>query len=388
MMHIAFLTSEYPHPRVKSAAGIGTSIKNLVEALVKKNIRVTMFIYGQEENQVFTEDKLTYHLIADRKYRFGKWYFYRKFLKRYIENVVRVDKIDLIEAADWTGITAFMKFKIPLVIRFHGSDTYFCNIEKRKQKWKNYFFEKRAVQNADALIAPTKFAGELSRKLFDVSKKEYAVINYGLNLKKFINITPQEFSEDTLLYIGSIIRKKGVFELPIIFRLVREKNPNCRLILIGADCQDVQTGSASSWELLKGMFSSDDLQYVNYNGKIPYLEVQEHIQNTNVCVIPTFAETLGMVTIESMAMQKCVVNSNIGWANELMEDGKSGFLVHPKNHELYATRILQIISNKNLTVQMGMEARRFVESNFNIEDKASENINFYKRICSDVTNRA
>ena len=39
-----------------------------------------------------------------------------------------------IEAPDWTGITAFMRLKAPLVIRFHGSDTYFCHLEKTASK--------------------------------------------------------------------------------------------------------------------------------------------------------------------------------------------------------------------------------------------------------------
>ena len=39
-MHIAYITSEYPHPQVSHAAGIATSIKNLAVTLVKKGIAV------------------------------------------------------------------------------------------------------------------------------------------------------------------------------------------------------------------------------------------------------------------------------------------------------------------------------------------------------------
>ena len=46
------------------------------------------------------------------------------------------ENIDIVEAADWTGITAFMKFNCPLILRLHGSDTYFCHLEKRKLKIK------------------------------------------------------------------------------------------------------------------------------------------------------------------------------------------------------------------------------------------------------------
>ena len=165
-MHIAFLTPEYPHERVASAAGIGTSIKNLVIALAKKKITVSVFVYGQQEDGVFAEDGITIHLIKNRKYKFMGWYWHRKHLQNYLNTQIRTEKIDAVEAPDWTGITAFMRLKAPLVIRFHGSDTYFCHLEKRHQKAKNFWFEKRSVQKAKAFIAPTTYAGAVSKRLF------------------------------------------------------------------------------------------------------------------------------------------------------------------------------------------------------------------------------
>ena len=133
-MHLSFLTSEYPHPRVNRAAGIGTSIKNLAEGLVRQKVKVSIFIYGQDEDVVFEENGITFHLIKHKKYKFLGWYLYRKHLAKYINKVIVEDRIDAVEAADWTGITAFMKLKAPLVIRLHGTDAYFCNLEARPQK--------------------------------------------------------------------------------------------------------------------------------------------------------------------------------------------------------------------------------------------------------------
>ena len=84
---------------------------------------------------------------------------------------------------------------------------------------------------------------------------------------------------------------------------------------------------------MQNKFQDNDLRSVTYLGKIPYHEVQQYIKKAHVCVFPSFAETLGMVTIEAMAMQKPVVNTKIGWAKELIVDGESGFLVYPKNHQ-------------------------------------------------------
>ena len=382
-MHIAFLTPEYPHPKIKNSGGLGTSIKNLVVALVRQNVKVTVFVYGQPNQEVFEENGITFHFIPNQNFRFAKWYFYRKFIQNYINKIVVAEKIDLLEAPDWTGITAFMKFQIPLVIRFHGSDTYFCHLEKRKQKLKNYWFEKLALQNAVAFIAPTKFAGQLSAKLFKINAQKVATIHYGLELNQFKNDSPEKFENGLLLYIGTIIRKKGVLELPAIFQKVRKQFPNAHLVLIGNDSYDIQTQSSSTWSLVENLIPYEDKAYVRFLGKIPYSEVQEYMKKAHVCLFPTFAETLGMVTIESMALQKPVVNSNIGWANELLIDGESGYLVHPTDHKLYAERILQLLENSDLANKIGQKANERVVATFNIDEKVLENISFYKKILDD-----
>ena len=52
-MHIAYLTPEYPHERTGTSGGMGTSIKNLVSELVKQNVKVSVFVYGQARDEFF-----------------------------------------------------------------------------------------------------------------------------------------------------------------------------------------------------------------------------------------------------------------------------------------------------------------------------------------------
>lgn len=379
-MHIAFLTPEYPHQRVTHAAGIGTSIKNLVVALAQKKVKVSVFVYGQQEDALFTEEGITIHLIKNRKYKFLGWYFHRKHLQNYLNKQIIQERIDAVEAPDWTGITAFMCLKAPLVIRFHGSDTYFCHIEKRHQKLKNFWFEKLATNRAKAFIAPTTYAGKVSQKLFGIKNKSVETIHYGLALERFENPNPELFEKGLLLYIGTIIRKKGVFELPTILYKVKKQFPDAKLVLIGADSADVQTGNQSTWHLLGKEFKEMELENVSYLGKIPYQEVQKYMKQAQVCVFPSFAETLGMVTIEAMALQKPVVNTNIGWAQELIVQGESGFLVHPQDHSLYANSIIALLEDTTLCFTMGKKARKRIENVFDIEMIANQNILFYESL--------
>lgn len=378
-MHIAFLTPEYPHEKVRHAAGIGTSIKNLVLALHKEGIKVSVFVYSQKTDEILEEDSIKIHLIQHKKYKAFGWYFYRKHLQNYLNRYITKDKIDLVEAPDWTGITAFMNLNAPLVIRFHGSDAYFCHLENRKQKRKNFWFEKLGLEKAKAYIAPTQFAGNLTKEIFKIKGKLIQTLHYGIQLSDFSNETPEDFEPGLILYIGTIIRKKGVLELPAILEKVVVKNPKAHLLLIGSDSYDLQTQSSSTWQLLHSMLNETLKEKVSYLGRVPYNEIREHIQKANVCVFPTFAETLGMVTIECMAMQKAVVNSNIGWAKELIVDGESGFLVHPKDHTVYAEKINKLITDKNQVLQLGKNARTRVEHVFDIRKTVLQNIEFYKQ---------
>ncbi|TRX34847.1 glycosyltransferase family 4 protein [Flavobacterium sp. ZT3R18] len=379
-MHIAFLTPEYPHDRVRYAAGIGTSIKNLAVSLVKKGVTVSIFVYGQKEDALLQEEGAKIHLIKTQKYKVLGWYFHRKYIQNYLNTHIVLDQIDLVEAPDWTGITAFMNLKAPLVIRFHGSDSYFCHLEDRKQKLKNFWFEKLAIKKAHAFIAPTSFAGELSKKLFGIKNKTIQTIHNGLDLDYFKNTYPLVYEKGLILYIGTIIRKKGVFELPAIFDKVRSKFPEAQLVLIGSDSFDVLTNSKSTWKVVQQQFQNDDINHVSYLGKISYQEVQDFIKKAHVCVFPTFAETLGMVTIESMALQKPVVNSNIGWAQELIVDGESGYLVHPKEHDEFANKIIGLLQDDILCSTIGSAARIRAEAVFDIEKIVAQNIAFYKTI--------
>jgi len=379
-MHIAYLTSEYPSSRVTHAAGIATSIKNLATALVSKDIKVSVYVYHQNEDAVFVEEGVIIHLIKKRTYKFFTWYKYRKFLQDYLNKAIVETKIDLIEAPDWTGITAFMNLKAPLVIRFHGSDAYFCKLDGRQQKFKNFTFEKLALKKAKAYIAPTSFAGEETAKIFGLNRSKIKTIHYGLQLHQFENETPLEYQDQMILYIGTIIRKKGVFELAEIFNEVVKTHPNAELVLIGSDASDIKTGQDSTYKLIETTFSKSALKQVNYLGKVPYSEVKNYIKQAHVCAFPSFAETLGMVTIESMALQKPVVNTSIGWAQELINNDVDGFLVHPTHIGLYAKRITNLFEDKELSKRIGLEARKQVEFKFDIVKNAEINIAYYKSV--------
>ncbi|KAF2510818.1 glycosyltransferase family 4 protein [Flavobacterium zhairuonense] len=380
-MTIAFLTPEYPHTKTGSSGGIGTSIKNLAIGLVAHGIPVRVLVYGQEKDASFDDSGVLIQQVKNVKIKGLSWWFTRKKLERIINELYSNKEIDLLEAPDWTGITSFIKpNKCPIIIRLHGSDTYFCHLDNRSVKWKNKFHEKRALQNADALLSVSQFTADKTNFVFGITKKFEIVPNLiDSQLFDNKNVINNE-SEQTILYFGSLIRKKGLLELPFIFNKVVEKKPDAKLILIGKDVSDIISGNSSTWKMMQELLSNQALKNVEYLGSIPHNEIKQKIQQSKICIFPSFAEAFPVSWLEAMALEKPIVASNIGWASEMIDDGKSGFLVNPKKHSLYAERIIEFLEDDNLCLKAGKEARKKVEEFFDIEILVKKNIEFYKKI--------
>jgi glycosyltransferase involved in cell wall biosynthesis len=375
-MTIAFLTPEYPHSKTGSSGGIGTSIKNLATGLLAQGESVRILVYGQKEEGVFYDNGICVQQIRNIKFKWLSWWLTRKKLERLINQLYARQEIDLVEAPDWTGITSFIQpEKCPIVLRLHGSDSYFCHLDQRPVKWVNKFHERRALQKADGLLSVSQFTADLTNEVFRL-KKEFTIIPNSIDMDLF-NCNSSSSDNSTILYFGSLIRKKGLLELPFIFNTVIQKNPEAILVLVGKDVPDILTGNNSTWSMMQSLFTKEALQQVRYLGSVPYFEIQKQIEQATVCVFPSFAEALPVSWIEAMAMRKPIVASNIGWATEIVEDGKEGFLVNPKEHQEYANRIVQLLDNAELQNQLGIATRKKTEQKFSMEVVAKQSLSFY-----------
>ena len=377
-MKIAFLTPEFPHVKTGPSGGLGTSIFNLAKGLIQSGHEVSVLVYGQNEDEVFKENGVTFYKVKNIKLKGFSRFLTQNKIQKLINSLIDENKIDIIEAPDWTGITSHITTKAPVVVKLNGSDTYFCHLDKRPVKFLNRFNEKKALQKADALISVSQYTATLTKELF-LLNKEFTIIPNSVDLDDFNN-NNIEFEENTVLYFGTLIRKKGAFELPFIFNELFKKNSDAKLILIGRDASDIQSGNSSTWTMMQPLFDVDALKNVNYLGSVPYDEIKNHIAKASVCVFPTFAEALPVSWIEAMTMQKAIVASSIGWASEVIEDSVNGFLVHPNRHEEYASKIQDLLQNEKLRAQFGAEARKKVEREFSISVVAKKNVEFYERV--------
>ncbi|MES2559934.1 MAG: glycosyltransferase family 4 protein [Bacteroidota bacterium] len=381
-MNIAFLTSEYPHPLTGASGGIGTSIKNLGQSLTEAGHAVYIYVYGQPADDTFKDGMVTIKRIRNKQLKGLSWWLTRKKIERILNEDIQRLKLDIVEVPDWTGISAWMNLNCPVVMRLNGSDTFFCNLENRKVKKWNKLQEQTAYKQADGIIAVSDFVGSHTNNIF-ANSRNYTIIPNGIQTSLF-NSNERQPANQTVLYFGTLIRKKGVLELPAIFNSVHQQLQDTRFILIGADASDISTGSSSTWELMKGLFSESTMANVSFRGKVPYTDIQSYIEQATVCVFPSYAEACPVSWLEAMAMGKAIVASDIGWAPELIRHGQEGLLCAPENHTAFAAAIVTILNNPDMRTRFGSQARQRCISVFDSSIVAQQSVTYYHQLIHGI----
>ena len=379
MNHIAYLTTEYPHPALPSAGGVGSFVKLMATSLIEKNWKVTVFLALRSEYKVWYDGQVRIVEIKKANPSYLSAFKDRLKISKIINKHIKEDDINIIEAPDWEGFHAFCNIKIPLITRIHGSVTYFNYLQKLSQSKLLAFFEKRALSKSKHVIAVSKFSGKLTQEVFKFKSFSFDVIYNGVDTRKFEKQPLEKDSKVTILYFGTLVRKKGVLELASIFNELVVINPTSKLILVGKDTYDDNT-KMNTWQLFKKKLSNKASKRVSYQGVVSYEDMNLIIQEADVCVFPSFAEAFPISWLEAMSMSKPVVASSIGWAKEAMENGVSGFLVHPKKHKAYASKINELLVNPELAKNLGKNARQRVEDKFGQEIIIKQNITIYKKL--------
>ena len=99
----------------------------------------------------------------------------------------------------------------------------------------------------------------------------------------------------------------------------------------------------------------------------------------DVFVMPSIQEGLGLSVIEAQACGVPVVASKVGGLVDLIEDGKTGFLVEPRDHLALAKGIMAILKDPQRAASMAVQARRQVESRFNAQDMVNATYACYEQ---------
>ena len=106
---------------------------------------------------------------------------------------------------------------------------------------------------------------------------------------------------------------------------------------------------------------------VRFLGYLP--EVREVLGRTQLLVMPTvYFESFGIAAVEATAMGLPVVASRVGGLAEIVEDGRTGFLVKPGDAVELAGAVQRLMDSPDMRARMGQAGRRRAVEHFSLPD--------------------
>lgn len=321
--------------------------------------------------------------------------------KRKIEKLVNVIKPDIVHLNNFAHqispsiLTVFRKYNIPTVMtmrdyklvctssamfvdgkpceRCKNQKYYWCLLKKCK---KNSYFKSlistlelylhhnilHLYELIDIYIAPSMFVKNEVKKM-GFKREVFCLPNF-VNLDEFI--PGYEFNNE-ICYFGRLSYKKGIGTLIDAVK--------------GLDIVLKIIGTGPLMESLKLKVKNEKIENVRFLGHQTGNELRSEIRKSMAVVVPSeWYEIFGRVVIEAYALGKPVIAARIGAIPELVKEGKTGYLFNAGDVEDLKSKILTFCEEQDKVLEMGKNARKFVEEKFNSEIHYEKLIEVYSRV--------
>jgi PEP-CTERM/exosortase A-associated glycosyltransferase len=176
-------------------------------------------------------------------------------------------------------------------------------------------------------------------------------------------------------FVGSFYRYEGLRFLVESFAKIRARIPHASLLLVGGGEEEAE---------LKRMASAPDSGVV-FTGRVPHNEVNDYYSLIDVFVCPRLKMRLtDLVTplkpLESMAMGKTVLASDVGGHKELIEHERTGILFHAENSDDLVAQSVRLADNAKFRAELGEAGRQFVNNERSWSKLAERYVDIYEQL--------
>jgi glycosyltransferase involved in cell wall biosynthesis len=372
------LVALYPAPGARAPGGVRAVVQNLVRGLRSFDDLDLQVIHCHSDittTRTVQDDgvAIRYIAVAGRQVipntlrAIGK-----------VSGALRELRPDIVNAHAAHYAIAAMRVGCPTLLTIHGvvrreAEVYNSTLFDRLRFLLEKGYERYALQRVRDIVAISPYVlGEYRARS-------------GARLHRIDNPLPPEFfglpnleEVGRLLYPGTIDERKNVLDLVRAMAMVREAAPGARLRIAG------RTTNPAYLREVQALIATERLQdTVALIGLQDADAMAEEYARSAVVVLASRQETAPMAVIEAMAAAKPVVATRVGGVPDLVEDGRSGYLVEAGDVTGLALKIIELLQNDVLRLQMGQRGRGLAQR-FRVENVASQ----YRALYYQVAGRA
>ncbi len=211
------------------------------------------------------------------------------------------------------------------------------------KKWEEW--ERETYRRASLIFTMSNFVKKSLIEDYGISPEKIIPVGAGPNLNELPSIQSKKYDGKTILFVGIEFLRKGGHILLEAFKKVKRDIKEARLIIVGGNPAIREEG-------------------VEVRGRVSEQELKELYCKSSIFVLPTLREPFGISFLEAMAYKLPCIGTNIEAIPEIIEDGKTGFLVPPGDVESLSEKMLLLLKDKELMSRMGEEGYKRIRDNF------------------------
>jgi glycosyltransferase involved in cell wall biosynthesis len=289
-------------------------------------------------------------------------------------------RYDVIHANFFMSGLATLKTKhalgIPLVMTFHalgkvrrlhqGSDDGFPD--------ERFAIEERLVKEADLIIAECPCDEADLRELYATDPNRIRIVPCGFDAGEFAPLDRAQAraalgwptDRFAVLQLGRLVPRKGIDNVVRALALLRERSDvDAHLYIVGGNADVPNEIATPEIARLRGVAATCGVQHhVTFIGRRGRAQLRAYYGAADVFVTTPWYEPFGITPIEAMACARPVIGADVGGIRYSVVDGKTGFLVPPREPAALAERLAQLAGDPALAEQMGAAGFERAHANF------------------------
>jgi glycosyltransferase involved in cell wall biosynthesis len=220
----------------------------------------------------------------------------------------------------------------------------------------------------------------LTRGLVD-SAKARLVAGSGVDTERFspAPLPSASGKPPTFLMIARLLKDKGVLEYQAAAALLRQRHPQARCLLLGAE--DERNPSRLNTEELAALRASPDLTLLGERD-----DVRPVIAEADVMVLPSYREGLPRSLLEGGAMGRALIATNVPGCRDVVEPGVNGLLVERANAVSLAGAMIKLADDVAAIAAFGSGARQGIAERFDERQVIGNTLATYRELLARSRN--
>ena len=262
----------------------------------------------------------------------------------------------------------YNKINVPYVT----FNSYTMALSKKYPKWIPPSFqiqrwmqlEKELYDNAKFIFATNENVRKSFIDDYNINPEKVIPVRYGVLLDDIPKFS-RTYNNKIILFIGKEFERKGGFILLKAFEKVKRVIKDARLIIIGPSRDSLKIEQPGVQVL--GLIQDKN-------------KIKEFYKCASIFVMPSFCEPFGLVFLEAMAYKLPCIGTTVDAMPEIIEDGKTGFLITSEDVNALAEKIIVLLEDDDLLQRMGEAGYKRLNHLFQWDELGGK-IDFFIKQC-------